>query len=63
MKEDVVNVVFDTQKGLRGLVYQYAPPLVHQYFPMQETLYFMVPHQYAVYGAKPYAYPSNYPPW
>jgi len=63
MKEDVVNVVSDTQKGPRGPVYQYAPPQFHHYLPMQDTQYSIVPPQYAVYGAQPYAYPPNYPQW
>ncbi|XP_049360372.1 uncharacterized protein LOC125825068 [Solanum verrucosum] len=63
MKEDVVNVVSDTLKGPRGPVYQYAPPQFHHYFPMQDTQNSIVPPQYAVYGAQPYAYPPNYPQW
>ncbi|KAH0689120.1 hypothetical protein KY289_016478 [Solanum tuberosum] len=30
---------------------------------MQDTQYYIVPPQYAVYGAQPYAYPPNYPQW
>ncbi|KAH0695575.1 hypothetical protein KY285_013347 [Solanum tuberosum] len=63
MKEDVANVVSDTQKSPRGPIYQYAPPQFHHYLPMQDTQYSIVPPQYAVYGAQPYAYPPNYPQW
>ena len=63
MKEDVANVVSDTQKSLRGPIYQYAPPQFHHYLPMQDTQYSIVPPQYAVYSAQPYAYPPNYPQW
>ncbi|KAK4709727.1 hypothetical protein R3W88_004240 [Solanum pinnatisectum] len=30
---------------------------------MQDTQYSIVPPQYAVYGAQPYAHPPNYPQW
>ncbi|KAK6789528.1 hypothetical protein RDI58_013328 [Solanum bulbocastanum] len=60
-REDVANVVSGTQKGPRGPVYQYAPPQFHHYLPMQDTQYSIVPPQYAVYRAQPYAHPPNYP--
>ncbi|KAH0765184.1 hypothetical protein KY285_001055 [Solanum tuberosum] len=63
MKKDVANVVSDTQKGPRDLLNQYALPQFHHYLPMQDTQYSIVPPQYAVYGAQPYAYPPNYPQW
>ncbi|KAH0665728.1 hypothetical protein KY285_026934 [Solanum tuberosum] len=63
INEDVANVMLGTQKGPRGQIYQYAAPQFHHYFPMQDTQYFIVPPQYAVYGAQPYAYPPNYPEW
>ncbi|KAK4726952.1 hypothetical protein R3W88_031869 [Solanum pinnatisectum] len=52
MKEDVANVVSDTQKVPRGPVYQYAPPQFHHYLPMQDTQYSIVSSQYAIYGAQ-----------
>ncbi|XP_049364034.1 uncharacterized protein LOC125828744 [Solanum verrucosum] len=63
MKEDIANVVSGTQKGPRGPPYQSAPPQYHNYLPMQDTQYVVVPPQYAVYNAQQYAYPPNYPQW
>ncbi|KAK4708799.1 hypothetical protein R3W88_029724 [Solanum pinnatisectum] len=63
MKEDIANVVSDTQKSPRGQLYQYAPPQLHNYHPMKNTQYSNFPPQYDVYNAEPYAYPPNYPQW
>ncbi|KAK4737196.1 hypothetical protein R3W88_000893 [Solanum pinnatisectum] len=37
MKEDVANLVSDTQKDPMGPIYQYAPPQFHHYLPIQDT--------------------------
>ncbi|KAK4713347.1 hypothetical protein R3W88_019254 [Solanum pinnatisectum] len=63
MKEDVANVVSDTQKSPRDPLYQYAPPQFHHYILIQDTQYSIVPPQYAVYSAQPYAHQPNYPQW
>ncbi|KAK4708508.1 hypothetical protein R3W88_029433 [Solanum pinnatisectum] len=61
MKEDVANVVSDTQNSLGGPLYQYAPAQPHHYHPMRDPQYSNFPPQYAVYNAQSYAYPPNYP--
>ncbi|KAK6773551.1 hypothetical protein RDI58_028789 [Solanum bulbocastanum] len=63
VKEDVANVVSDTQKSPRGPLYQYAPPQFHHYLPMQDTQCSIVLPQYAVYSAQSYAHQLNYPQW
>ncbi|XP_049399803.1 uncharacterized protein LOC125863871 [Solanum stenotomum] len=63
VKEDVANVVSNTQKSPRGLLYQYAPPQFHHYLPMKDIQYSIIPPKYAVYSAQPYAHQPNYPQW
>ncbi|KAK4723894.1 hypothetical protein R3W88_026673 [Solanum pinnatisectum] len=63
MKEDVANVVSDTQKSSRGPLYQYAPSQSHHYHPMQGIQYSMVPPQYGFYSPHSYPHPTNYPQW
>ncbi|KAK4709805.1 hypothetical protein R3W88_004318 [Solanum pinnatisectum] len=63
VKEDITTIVSCTQNSPRGTLYQYAPSHSHHYHPMQDTQYSIVPPQYAVYSAQPYAYPPNYPQW
>ncbi|KAH0693220.1 hypothetical protein KY285_020317 [Solanum tuberosum] len=64
VSQDALKAITQTQKiDPRDPVYQYEPPQFHHYLPMQDTKYSIVPPQYAVYGAQPYAYPPNYPQW